>query len=302
MVTESVFIEWLEHLKKRRGYAAHTLTAYNGDLRHFFAFLQEYEGEAPTLENLAALPLSTFRAWLSARMQEDKNAATNARAVSSLRTFYRYLLKEHAVDNTAALTLRAPKRQTPIPKAVTVQESLNAMEEIQILHPEPWVGMRDRALLALLYGAGLRIHEALNLTRVMLQTPDHLRILGKGQKERLVPLLPSVLRAVEEYLAVCPYGKGEKDAPIFYGLRGKKLQPAVFQRQLQVLRRLIGLPESATPHAFRHSFATHLLAAGGDLRSIQELLGHASLATTQRYTKVDTARLLEAYQQAHPRG
>lgn len=298
---EKALAAWLDYLGKRRHYAAHTLTAYAGDVRHFLAFVQEYEGQKPELSLLAGLPLVAFRAWIAARVAEGKNATSNARAVSSLRHFYRYLLKEYKLENTAALTLRAPKRQAPLPKAVTVPESLQAMDEIQLLHPEPWIGLRDRALLGLLYGAGLRISEALSLTRASLHTQDYLRIRGKGNKERLVPLLPAVLRAVEDYLAVCPYGQGDAESPLFYGLRGKTLQPAVFQRQLQHLRRLIGLPETTTPHAFRHSFATHLLAAGGDLRSIQELLGHASLSTTQRYTKVDTARLLQAYQQAHPR-
>ncbi len=299
---ETILAQWLEYLKKRRGYSPHTLKAYEGDIKHFLVFLAEYEGEAPTLYSLEKLPLVKLRAWIAARMGENKNAATNARAVASVRGFYRYLQKEYAVENTAALSLRAPKRATPIPKAVSVQESLLAMGQIENLQQEAWVGLRDRALLGLLYGAGLRISEALGLTRAMLETPEYLRILGKGNKERLVPLLPPVFRAVQDYLASCPYGLGDAAAPVFYGVQGKPLQPAVFQRQLQYLRRMIGLPESATPHAFRHSFATHLLAAGGDLRSIQELLGHASLSTTQRYTKVDTARLLEAYQKAHPRG
>jgi integrase/recombinase XerC len=228
-------------------------------------------------------------------MGEDKCAATNARAVASLRSFYRYLQRHYGIENPAALTLRAPRRSPPLPKAVSVKESLAAVQMIADYQQEPWVGLRDRTLLGLLYGAGLRISEALNLTRGDL-AGETLRIRGKGNKERLVPLLPAVKNALEEYLAACPW----QSEIVFYGLRGKRLQPAVFSKQLRILRNAIGLPESTTPHAFRHSFATHLLAEGGDLRSIQELLGHSSLTTTQRYTKVDTERLLSAYSLAHP--
>ncbi len=287
---------WLESLQSLKGYSRHTRLAYQNDLTHFMNFLREYEAAEPSMEILSALKLPAFRAWLASRVSEGKTATSNARAVASLRGFYRYLHKQHKIENPAALNLRAPKRSAPIPKAVTAKESLAALEEIENLQQEEWVGLRDRALLGLLYGSGLRISEALGLKRDALKVADHLRILGKGNKERIVPLLPAVYQALQDYVKACPY-HGEV---LFYGVRGKPLQPAIFQRQLQLLRRMIGLPESATPHAFRHSFATHLLSAGGDLRSIQELLGHASLSTTQRYTKVDTARLLEAYAKAHP--
>jgi integrase/recombinase XerC len=288
--------QWLDSLQSLRGYSRHTRAAYANDIGSFIAFLREYENTEPTLDLLKALKLQTFRAWIAARAGEGKVATTNARAVATLRAFYRYLQKEYNIENPAALTLRAPKRSQPIPKAVSVKDTLAAMEQIETLQNEDWVGLRDRAILGLLYGAGLRISEALSLTTDVLQNKEYLRIRGKGNKERIVPWIPAVYRTVEEYRGACPY----QGSTLFYGVRGKPLQPAIFQRQLQVLRRVIGLPETATPHAFRHSFATHLLAKGGDLRSIQELLGHASLATTQRYTKVDTARLLEAYDKAHP--
>ena len=311
---QSPVTQWLDSLQSLRGYSRHTRSAYENDIGHFMSFVRDYEGAEPDLETLRHFKLQSFRAWIAARAGEGKVATTNARAVASLRAFYRYLQKEYGIENVAALTLRAPKRGQAIPKAMTAKESLEAMEQIEHFQQEAWVGLRDRALLGLLYGAGLRISEALSLTTAALQNKEYLVIRGKGNKERIVPWLPSVYRAVEEYVNSCPYLSQELQteqgearsvgfgaaAPLFYGVRGKRLQPAIFQRQLQHLRRSIGLPETATPHAFRHSFATHLLGKGGDLRSIQELLGHASLATTQRYTKIDTARLLEAYENAHP--
>lgn len=288
--------EWLDSLESLRGYSRHTRLAYQNDLIHFVNFLRHYEGSDLTLGVLRDVKLTALRSWLAARVGESKKATSNARAIASIRSFFRYLQKHYDIENPAVLTLRAPRRSAPIPKAVSVQESLAAVERIESLQEEVWIGLRDRALLGLLYGAGLRIGEALSLKRMALQTQDYLRIQGKGNKERMVPLLPEVREAIEAYVSACPY-QGEM---LFYGARGKPLQPAIFQRQLQKLRRQFGLSETATPHAFRHSFATHLLSAGGDLRSIQELLGHASLATTQRYTKVDAARLLESYHKAHP--
>jgi len=290
---------WVAHLRQLKHYSAHTEKAYRNDLADFTAFLRDYEGAAPTVQHLATITLTGLRAWMAGRHGQGTSPRSTARAISSLRSFARYLHKQHGIENTAILTLRSPKRPAPLPKAVSIGDSLHALEAIESLHPEPWIGLRDRALLGLLYGCGLRISEALSLTRAALAAGDYLVITGKGNKQRMVPLLAPVKAATTEYAAACPYGTLNDD-PLFYGARGKPLQPAVFQRQLQQLRRLIGLPESATPHAFRHSFATHLLAEGGDLRSIQQLLGHANLSTTQVYTKVDTARLLEAYRAAHP--
>jgi integrase/recombinase XerC len=295
---------WITYLETLRGYSAHTTEAYRGDLNHFVAFLQNKQQDIPLEQNLKEVDLKTLRLWIASRTETegDKHcASSNARAVSSLRGFFRWLQKTRAWENPAALTLRAPRHQPPLSKAVSIKDSLITFETIENYQEESWVGLRDRALLGLLYGAGLRIGEALSLTPAVLATPDHLRVMGKGKKERLVPLLPAVYQAIEDYLVECPFGKGEPDAPLFYGMRGKALDAGVFQRQLRRLQIQIGLPESATPHAFRHSFATHLLAADGDLRSIQELLGHKNLATTQRYTKVDMHRLMESYRQNHPR-
>lgn len=300
MTQHTNYVEsYITYLGDVKGYAENTLTAYRQDLVHFTEFLATYGGAGITAHVLMACDLTTLRAWLSARVQEGFSNSSTARAVSSLKGFYKYLQKYHAIENPAVAMLRSPKRQAPLAKAVSIGQSKEALEAIEMLHPEPWVGLRDRALLGLLYGCGLRIGEALALTRHTLQADDYMRITGKGQKERIVPLLAAVKVGIAEYAAACPYGASPND-PLFYGIRGKQLQPAVFQRQLAQLRRLIGLPESVTAHAFRHSFATHLLAEGGDLRSIQELLGHAHLSTTQRYTHVDKARLLAAYKDAHP--
>ncbi len=271
---------YLDYLKNQRGYSDHTILAYQNDLADFAAFLK---GEL-SITLLEKQTLSDFRAWLAQRLEEGKSARSNARALSSLRGFYKFL----ECENTAILRVRSPKQPKPLPKPVSAKQSLEAMQEISQLQSEQWLGLRDEALLALLYGCGLRISEALSLKRGEVSANvEWLRIEGKGKKERLVPLLPVVREAILAYETTIPYS-GDKDSELFLGKQGKPLQAPVFRRQLQKLRGYIGLPESATPHAFRHSFATHLLAEGADLRSIQELLGHASLAATQHYTAVDT--------------
>lgn len=282
--------EYLDYLQHQRGYSNHTVLAYQNDLIHFARFL---EGEL-SIKLLEKQTLSDFRAWLAQRMNENKSARSNARALSSLRGFYKFL----ECENTAIQRIRSPKQPKPLPKPVSAKQSLEAMNEIAQLQSEQWLGLRDEALLALLYGCGLRISEALSLKRgEVTANAQWLRIEGKGKKERLVPLLTVVRDALLAYEATIPYAR-DKGSKLFLGAQGKPLQAPVFRRQLQKLRGHIGLPETASPHAFRHSFATHLLAEGADLRSIQELLGHASLAATQHYTAVDTARLLEGYRSA----
>lgn len=279
-----------EYLRESRGYSPHTIIAYANDLDDFSLF-----HAAPlTPSLLERQTLHDFRAWLAHRLQNGKSARSNARAISTLRGLYQWA----KIENPAIQRLRSPKQAKPLPKPVSAIQSLQAMEEIAQLQTESWLGLRDEALLAVLYGCGLRISEALNLKRGEI-TPDAewLRVEGKGKKERLVPLLTIVRTALMHYEVAIPYA-GDKGSPLFLGKQGRPLQAPVFRRQLQKLRRQIGLPESASPHAFRHSFATHLLAEGADLRSIQELLGHASLAATQHYTAVDTARLLEGYRKA----
>lgn len=293
---------WLGELETLRRYSPNTLVAYRHDLEHFFAFLQMHTGGTADVKTLRRLELGDYRSWLAARVAEGLSATSNARALAAAKHFFRYLHRLELADATAILALRTPKRPPPLPKAVAEQQALKAVDMVGGQAKAPWIAARDAALLTLIYGTGLRISEALSL-RKSDASAESLTITGKGNKQRMVPILPQVRDALQRYLSLCPHhaASGE-NAPLFVGARGEKLQAAVFQRIVARLRGALGLPDSATPHAFRHSFATHLLGAGGDLRSIQELLGHASLSTTQRYTKVDRERLLGAFTDAHPRG
>lgn len=291
---------WLHQLTHNRRASTHSVVAYRQDVTDFLSFLCKHEGGAIGLATLAALSERDVRAWLAERMQRGLAKSSNARALSAFRHFMRHLEREGNVENTRVLQVRAPKLDKALPKALSIGQSEAALTHIGDYQSEPWIAARDEALLMLIYGSGLRIGEALSLTRSALEQGTSLRILGKGKKERVVPLLPIVTESMQHYLKLCPH-TGGKHSPLFVGARGGALQPAIFQKALRDLRRRLGLPDSATPHAFRHSFATHLLGQGADLRDIQELLGHASLSTTQRYTHVDTERLMGAYSKAHPR-
>lgn len=294
--------EFLEELAHTRQASAHTQSSYARDLRSFTLFMTEYLGEEITLSSLAALKERDVRAWLAARMNRGLVAASNARALSALRSYIRYLARHHDFENAAILQVSSPKRTPPLPKAPSESQTMQALDALSDEDEAmaPWIAARNHALAMLLYGCGLRISEALSLTARDIQG-DSLRILGKGKKERVVPLLSVVREALNQYVEASPYHTAADASPLFVGARGKALQPAIFQRLIRDMRRELGLPESVTPHALRHAFATHLLGRGVDIRDIQELLGHASLNTTQRYTKVDTTRLLAAYKNAHPR-
>lgn len=289
--------DWLDWLGGERGASTHTLAAYRRDLIAFFTFLTEHFGEPPTLDHLRTLSLQDFRSWLSFDLREHAKSSS-ARALSAIRAFYAWGERQGGFSNPALALVRTPRQKAPVPKALSIGESLDLLEGAEDQRA-PWIEKRDNAVLLLLYGAGLRIGEALGLTRNAAGSST-LRIKGKGGKERLVPLLPVVEAALKDYLSHCPFDEGPK-GPLFFGERGKRLSPRLIQLRIERLRRQLGLPETATPHALRHSFATHLLAGGGDLRTIQELLGHASLSTTQRYTKIDAASLLATYRAAHPR-
>ncbi len=290
---------WLEH--ERRA-SPHTLLAYQRDLLQFLNFLAEHRGQPASLKDLSALAAADFRAWLAARAGDGLERSSTARALSSLRGFFRWLTKQGLAENAALTSLRTPKPARSVPKALTAAEAGEVIDSIAELSDDDWTGKRDTAVLLLLYGCGLRIGEALALTRGEAPKPgqDGLLVTGKGNKQRMVPLLPVVVAAIGDYLAACPYRR-DPGAPLFLGKRGGALGPRQIQQKMRALRGLLGLPESATPHALRHSFATHLLAGGGDLRAIQELLGHASLSTTQRYPEVVVAGLLDVYDRAHPR-
>lgn len=296
------FLEWQDWLAHERRASPHTLVGYARDLFDFLAFQAEHRGGLVTLSRLDALSPADTRAWLSRRNSRGVGQASNARALSALRSFLRWLQKHELIEGRAITGLRTPRQPKSLPKALTAGEAREAVETVGELSQADWLGKRDAAVLLLLYGCGLRIGEALSLTRdaAPKKSQQSLRVLGKGRKERLVPLLPVVTQAIADYLAACPHAV-PPEGPLFLGARGGALGPRIIQKRMQQLRALLGLPQDATPHALRHSFATHLLAGGGNLRAIQELLGHASLSTTQRYTAVDAAALLQVYDKAHPR-
>ncbi|MCC6469627.1 MAG: tyrosine recombinase XerC [Alphaproteobacteria bacterium] len=289
---------WLDWLESERRAAAHTITAYRDDVSQFLQFLASHHGEAPTVAMLAGLTPGDFRAFLAARRGRGVGNVSNARALSALRGLFRWLDRQGVARNHALAQIRSPRLARGAPKPLAPEEAA-ALIDAGDDERAPWIGARDTALFTLLYGCGLRIGEALALDRDALPLGETLRVLGKGGKERIVPVLPAVRAAIDAYLAACP--AGGRAAPLFIGARGKRLNPGVVQKRMRALRAQIGLPDSATPHKLRHSFATHLLAGGGDLRAIQELLGHASLSTTQRYADVETAGLIAAFSRAHPR-
>lgn len=298
---ERAVAAWLAHLRHERGHADKTLEAYDRDVRQFLAFLARDLGHAPCLADLSRLDLKVFRGFLALRRRTGTVSRSLARSLSALRQLFRWLEAKDIVENRAILQLAMPKVPHSVPKPLTVAKAAEVVEargEAEL----DWVNARDVAVLLMLYGCGLRIAEALSLKTKDAPTVerDVLRVVGKGEKERLVPVLPIVRQAIARYRELCPY-QLEPDAPIFRGAKGGPLSPRIIQLAMQRLRGELGLPATATPHALRHSFATHLLSAGGDLRQIQELLGHASLSTTQAYTEVDRERLLAVYDAAHPR-
>ncbi len=290
---------WMEWLRSERRYSEHTLNGYDRDLNGFLDFMVQHLGQAPDLEDLAGLRTLDFRAYLARRSADGLGPASLARSLSAVRGFFRFCERQELFKNPAIHSLGTPKRPHGVPKPLTVNEAATALAEVTILSDEPWVQARDLSVLVLLYGCGLRIAEALDLNRDQLPLGDTLMIKGKGGKERLVPVLPVVRHAVRAYLDLCPFDLPDS-GPLFLGVRGGRLNQRIVRLQMQKLRVALSLPATATPHALRHSFATHLLAGGGDLRTIQELLGHASLSTTQRYTEVNEERLLDVYNKAHP--
>lgn len=291
---------WLDHLTHERNHAPATRSAYERDLRQFAGFLARDLGHPPCLADLARLDVKTVRRFLAARRRGGVTSRSLSRSLSALRTFYRWLETTGRVANRAMAQMTMPRIPHSVPKPLTIDKAKALVEGES--DGDDWIRARDVAVMLLLYGAGLRISEALGLTRREAPLPgrDVLRITGKGGKERLVPVLPVTQRAVERYLALCPYPR-EADDALFVGAKGGPLSPRLIQLAIARLRDVLTLPETATPHALRHSFATHLLSAGADLRQIQELLGHASLSTTQVYTEVDRERILAVYDTAHPR-
>lgn len=296
---------WQTHLGAERRMSAKTVEAYSRDVRQFLVFMAEHLGGRPSLKNLAALTPQEVRAFMAARRGDGIGGRSLMRALAGVRSFGRFLERNGKGKVGALTAVRAPKvaRTLPKPLAIAAAKRVADADLRAGEAREPWILARDAAVLALLYGSGLRISEALGLKRGEMPAPgkgDAITVTGKGNKQRMVPLLPQVAQAVADYVALSPF-ELPADGPLFVGQRGGPLSPRIVQLVMERLRGALNLPDSATPHALRHSFATHLLARGGDLRAIQELLGHASLSTTQIYTAVDTDRLLEVYRSSHPR-
>ena len=291
---------WLAHERGVKNASDNTIEAYSNDVAGFLSFLAAHHGGAEGLGPLLRIAPSDMRSWMANERARGTGARSLARRLSAVKTFFRWLAEREGFDPTTVLSTRAPRTQRPLPRPLTEDAAKAVIDTVGTLPREGWVGTRDVAIVTLLYGCGLRISEALGLTGADAPLPDALRIVGKGGKERIVPVIPAARQAVADYVKECPYDLGPQE-PLFRGARGGGLNPRVISKAMETTRMQLGLPSSATPHALRHSFATHLLNAGGDLRAIQELLGHAALSTTQVYTGVDNARLLDVYSAAHPR-
>jgi integrase/recombinase XerC len=291
---------WLHMLSATRGRSPRTITAYRDDVAGYLGFLGAHWGGPAGKEALGRVTTGDMRAWMARERMRGLSARSLQRRLSAVKSFHRWLDDAEGISAAAVLATRAPKAPERLPRPVETGAARALIGVVGDASQAPWIAARDAAVLTLLYGSGLRISEALALRRGDAPLPQALRITGKGGKQRLAPVIPAARRAVDAYLALCPYKYGDNEA-LFLGERGKRLNPRMVQRAMERARMALGLPATATPHALRHSFATHLLEAGGDLRTIQELLGHASLSTTQRYTGVDQARLMAVYEKTHPR-
>ena len=291
---------WLDHCHALGGAAENTVKAYQSDVLGFLAFMTQHHGAAQGLGPLSKITVSDMRAWMASERTRGVGARSLARQLSAVKTFYRWLSEREGFEPTAVLSTRSPKFTKKLPRPLAEDAATAMIDTVEMQATDPWVAARDSAVVTLLYGCGLRISEALSLTGADVPLPQVMRITGKGGKERIVPVIDAAREAVASYLRLCPHPM-EPNAPLFRGARGGPLNPRAIQKVMERSRMQLGLPATATPHAMRHSFATHLLTAGGDLRAIQELLGHASLSTTQAYTAVDTAHLMDVYNKAHPR-
>ena len=292
---------FLGHQRALRGASENTITAYGRDVTDFLAFITHHKGQSQGLAALERVSTSDMRAWMARTRGTGVSARSMARKLSAVKSFYRWLSEREGFEPTAVLTARAPKFTRKLPRPLPVDAAKELLDITPLQDERPWVGARDVAVLTLLWGCGLRISEALGLQGGDLPLSGTLRIIGKGNKERVVPVIDAARTAVAEYARICPHPL-HADAPLFRGIRGGALSQRAIQQVMARARMQLGLPASATPHAMRHSFATHLLEAGGDLRTIQELLGHASLSTTQAYTAVDASHLMDVYARAHPKG
>ena len=294
-------VDFIEYLTQTKNYSVHTATAYETDIRDFIAFYTNYIGADVSLSDIARADTICFRAWLADRARRNLAHKSTARALSSLRGFYKYLARYHNIKNDAIGLISSPKVPRKLSKAIDVSDVEHMHDAIrEIDKSEPWIAARDWALVVLIFGCGLRISEALSLKNIDVRgRPNSLRILGKGSKERIVPTLPAVLDAIEKYIKLRPFGNAPDDE-LFRSVRGLPMSSRMAEKVIEKLRHYLQLPDYVTPHALRHTFATALLAGGADLRSLQELLGHSSLSTTQLYTKVNMAEIINIYEHAHP--
>jgi integrase/recombinase XerC len=301
-MTAALLSQWIAHLSEERRFAENSVDAYQRDVATFLGFLSGHLGGEPSAGDLAELEPRDLRAYLAHRRQgpDALSDRSISRALAAIRSFYRYLERRHGVKNARLVLVRGPKLKRSLPRPVSEAGARGLIAEATASAADDWQGARDAALLTLLYAAGLRISEALALTGGDVPLPEVLRITGKGGKQRIVPLLAAARQAVARYAELCPYSLDE-DAPLFRASRGGAFSPRMAQALMERLRMALGLPSSATPHALRHAFATHLLANGADLRAIQDLLGHESLSTTQSYTSVEAQKILQSYRRAHPR-
>lgn len=292
--------QWLQQLQALEGAAQNTVQAYRRDVSRYLKFLSAHRGGAEGIAAIARTTHADLRAWMAEERARGLSARSLARALSAVKGFTAWAADRTQADATTVLSARGPKYRRKLPRPLSEDAATEILTEIGNDAREDWIAARDTAIATLLYGLGLRISEALSLTGADHPLPHVLRITGKGGKTRPVPVIPAAARAVNDYVTLCPHDL-RPDAPLFRGARGGPVNPRLIQGAMERARLRLGLPATATPHALRHSFATHLLSAGGDLRAIQELLGHASLSTTQAYTAVDAARLMEVYEKAHPR-
>ncbi len=291
---------WSDYLQYEKNMSAHTLRAYHSDIAHFITFLHDHLAKQPSLNDLSEISIRDFRSWLAKKTMDGTGNASRARSLSGIKNLLSWLDRQGIMHNAAINTLRSPKRPHKIPRALNTDHTQTLIEEAGALEIKDWMALRNTALFMLLYGCGLRINEALSLNMEDLPHNGFLRVSGKGNKQRQIPILKIVEDTLQSYISAAPYPK-TPESPIFVGARGARLNQGIAQKAMRDLRGILGLPANATPHALRHSFATHLLQNGANLREIQELLGHASLSTTQRYTDINAAEMMRIYKSAHPR-
>ena len=295
----SIVKEWQAYLELQKNYSKNTKEAYLNDLKAYFTFISNYSEKSVNLQSISLVDIRLIRSWLSDRRFADYTASSTARALSSVKSFYKYLEKTRNIVCHSIYAVASPKKAKTLPKALSKEDTLFSLDKLASLSETRWIDLRNRSLLTLIYASGLRISEALSLTKQHIKETEYIKVIGKGNKERLVPWINNVKKLILEYLEELPHTIGENE-PIFKTKTGKVLHRCNFNSELVKLRRIYGLPEHLSSHSFRHSFATHLLENGADLRSIQELLGHKSLSTTQKYTKINLTHLESVYNKSHP--